>query len=598
MCGVAGYFAFSSGAGFPSRDTLVAMRDHMTRRGPDGAGLWFSEGDRVGFAHRRLSIIDLSDCGSQPMASADGRTIITYNGEIYNFRALRQNLEERGHTFRSGSDTEVLLQLYASCGLDMFSRLRGMFALAIWDGAQERLILARDPYGIKPLYYAEVDGCVRFASQVKALRCDPAIPTTRSAAGLVGFHIMGSVPEPFTLFEAIRSIPAGSTMIIDVGGARTPRRYESLPAIIANGRHRSAADVDVGEALRDSVRHHLVSDVPVGVFLSGGTDSAAIIGLMRDCGQQGITACTLTYPEMEGLPQNEVPRASKSAGQYGVHHHIRRVTRSEFQEDLPAILSAMDQPSIDGINTWFVSKAMRELGLKVALSGMGGDELFAGYSTFKTVPRAYRWAGAVARSPAIGRALTRMIDRSLPWLTRQNPKIMGLFTLSDTWGGSYMLRRSVLLPGEVEGVLGLEMAEKGLADLQLAAMMEREITPDPGSDVGRVTALESSLYMRNQLLRDADWAGMAHSVEIRVPFVDIELLRRISPLLPNLRDKDGKRLVANAPSIPVSTAITEHARTGFSIPVGDWLEERGKHVEDRLQARRWARQVITSFQPN
>jgi asparagine synthase (glutamine-hydrolysing) len=598
MCGVAGYFAFSAAASVPSRDTLVAMRDHMIRRGPDGAGLWFSEGDRVGLAHRRLSIIDLSDRGAQPMASADGQTIITYNGEIYNFRALRKNLEKRGCTFRSESDTEVLLQLYATCGLDMFARLRGMFALAIWDGTQNRLVLARDPYGIKPLYYAEVDGCLRFASQVKALRCDPAIPNTRSAAGLVGFHIMGSVPEPFTLYEAIRSIPAGSTMIVDSRGAHPPRRYESLAAVIATGRHLSGADVDVREALRDSVRHHLVADVPVGVFLSGGTDSAAIVGLIRDCGQQGVTACTLTYPELEGSPQDEVPRASRSADQYGVHHHIRRVTRSEFQGELPAILAAMDQPSIDGINTWFVSKAMRELGLKVALSGMGGDELFAGYSTFDTVPRAYHWAGAMARNPGIGRLLTWMIERGSPGLMQRNPKISGLFTLTDSWAGSYMLRRSVLLPGEVDEVLGPEVAEKGLADLQLTAMMDREITPDPGSDVGRVAALESSLYMRNQLLRDADWAGMAHSIEIRVPFVDIELLRQISPLLPSLRRKDGKRLIANAPSVAVAAAVTEHARTGFTIPVGDWLLERGKHVEDRLQGRRWARQIISSFAPD
>ncbi|NDC59926.1 MAG: asparagine synthetase B, partial [Alphaproteobacteria bacterium] len=265
MCGVNGLFAFASSAPCPSRDELIATRDHMRARGPDGAGEWWSEDRRLGLGHRRLSIIDLSDRASQPMTSADGRYVVVFNGEIYNYPELRRDLEAEGRVFRTSSDTEVLLQLYARDGAAMPAKLRGMFAFAIWDTAERRLFLARDPYGIKPLYVSSVGGTFRFASQVKALLAGGQISREKDPAGVVGFHLWGSVPEPFTMYRDISALPAGSTMVVDSAGPKDPKAYCSIAAIFAEAAEQPEIDARVFQDLvtshtLESVRAHLLAD--------------------------------------------------------------------------------------------------------------------------------------------------------------------------------------------------------------------------------------------------------------------------------------------------------------------------------------------------
>lgn len=571
------------------------MRDRMTARGPDGAGLWIASDGRVGFGHRRLSIIDLSDAGAQPMATPDGRYTIAYNGEIYNYRKLRAELTKEGVAFVGDSDTEVLLHLFVRHGAAMVPLLRGMFAFAIWDAAERTMFLARDPLGIKPLYYADIGGTIRFASQVKALLLDPAIPRTPSAAGLTGFHLMGSVPEPYTAWQAIRALPAGHSMTVTVAGAQEPREYARIASVLAEARNRTVSDADVRAALRDSVRHHLVADVEVGAFLSGGVDSGALVGLMRDCGQQRISACTLSFREFAGVPEDETPGSIELARHYGVDHHIRTVTAAEFAEDVDAIFDAMDQPSVDGINTWFVSKACREMGLKVALSGLGGDELLAGYSTFRSVPRTFHFAGPLSRIPGASAAARMLIRTFAPRLARNNPKALGVLDYAGSWAGAYFLRRAVLLPFELDDAMDPDLAREGLEELCLLRPIASSIEPDPGSDNGRVCAMETSNYMRHQLLRDSDWAGMAHSVEIRVPLVDFALFEALAPRIASLKPGDGKTLLANAPTIPVPANIVGRAKTGFGIPVGDWLRGDNQHHEDRRTSRRWAQVVEARY---
>ena len=257
------------------------MRDHMTSRGPDGSGEWYSADGRIGFGHRRLSIIDLSPRGAQPMQTADGRLVITFNGEIYNYRALRKRLEAKGYIFRSNSDTEVLLHLYAELGHEMLRELRGMFAFGIWDCQEQQLLLARDPYGIKPLYYADDGSTLRFASQVKALMAGRGVSRDPDPAGWVGFYLFGSVPEPFTTYRDVRALPAGSFVRIDRYGLRAPvqhysiaRTYSQAQDLPISAPTREEIKALVREALLDSVRHHLVADVPVGAFLSAGVDFA------------------------------------------------------------------------------------------------------------------------------------------------------------------------------------------------------------------------------------------------------------------------------------------------------------------------------------
>ena len=345
----------------------------------------------VALGHRRLAILDLSSRAAQPMTSADGRLTVTYNGEIYNFPELRSELERDGVRFRTSCDTEVLLHLYASCGAAMVRRLRGMFAFAIWDDTTGKLFLARDPYGIKPLYTANDGWTFRFASQVKALLAGGRVSRDPEPAGLVGFYLFGSVPEPFTLYRAIRALPAGHTQIVDAGGPHEPVPFASLATVLAEGARDPAPARELAERVRagglDSVRAHRLADVEIGVFLSAGIDSGAVLGLMRDAGQPKIRAITLQFDEFRGTVEDETPLAAEIAARYGAEHIIRRVDRSEFERDLPDILDAMDQPSIDGVNSWFVAKAANEAGLKVALSGIGGDELLAGYPSFRDLPR-------------------------------------------------------------------------------------------------------------------------------------------------------------------------------------------------------------------
>ncbi|MEO8113427.1 MAG: asparagine synthase (glutamine-hydrolyzing), partial [Phenylobacterium sp.] len=357
MCGIAGIFAHSPAAGGVDQAELLRIRDQMASRGPDGPGAWRSQDGRVGLAHQRLSIIDLSEGGAQPKLSADGALAITYNGEIYNFPALRAELEAEGVEFRSDSDTEALLHLYARDGAAMVQRIRGMYAFAIWDQRRRGLLLARDPYGIKPLYVASDGWTVRFASQVKALLASNRVSRDPEPAGVVGFHLYGAVPEPFTLYRDIRSLPAGHTQWIDAAGPREPRPYVNLAALLAEGARHPAPVAEtegrVRAAVLDSVQAHMLADVEVGAFLSAGVDSGALLGLMRDAGQRDVQAITLGFEQFRGTAEDEVPLAAEVAARYGARHRVRWVGEPEFKADLPAILEAMDQPSIDGVNTWF-----------------------------------------------------------------------------------------------------------------------------------------------------------------------------------------------------------------------------------------------------
>jgi len=604
MCGINGIFAYHSAASAPREAELLATRDAMRARGPDGYGAWWSKDKRCGLGHRRLSILDLSDRAAQPMTSDDGRLAVTFNGEIYNYPELRAELEATGIHFRTTSDTEALLHLYARHGEHLVHRLRGMFAFAIWDGERRSLFLARDPYGIKPLYTANDGWTFRFASQVKALLAGGGASKAPEPAGIVGFHLFGNVPEPFTLYREIRSLPAGHTQWIDEAGPREPEQFSSLARVLAAGAQSPAPKAEFAttlrEAVRESVNAHLLADVEVGVFLSAGVDSGAILGVMRDCGQPDIRALTLQFDEFRGSTEDEAPLAALVANRYGARHVVRRVGQEEFRRDLDAILAAMDQPSIDGVNTWFVAKAAKEAGLKVALSGLGGDELLAGYPSFTELPRWKRRYGLFARVPGLGSASRLLIRTLAPNFSRRQPKALGMLQHAGSWAGTYLLRRGLYLPWELSGILDPELAHEGLRRLRPLAAIAEQLVPDPGSDAGRVCALESANYMRNQLLRDADWAGMAHGVEIRVPLVDVQLVKSLAPLIAGLIPGAGKAALSRAPLLPLPDEVTLRAKTGFGVPTGSWMsaafasqEGVSSQPEPKgLASRRWSRAVL------
>ncbi len=584
MCGINAIFAYSPDAASVSRDEVVRVRDAMTIRGPDGDGLWLSDDGRVGLGHRRLAIIDLSPQGAQPMASADGMVRITYNGEIFNYRELRAELEAEGRQFVSQSDTEVMLQLYERDGPAMVERLRGMFALVLWDERRRGLLLARDGFGIKPLYYADNGRSVRVASQVKALLAGAAIDTTPEAAGHAGFFLFGYVPEPHTLYRGIRSLPAGSTLWIDADGARSPETYFDLSKTLATA---PIADVDLRDALSDSIRHHLVADVPVGVFLSAGLDSTTITGLAAANHGAGLDTMTLGFDAYRGTANDEVPLAETVAEHYGTRHHTRWVDGDEFRDHLPDLLTAMDQPTIDGVNVYFVAREAAALGLKVAMSGLGGDEMFGGYDTFRQVPGLVRNLGWIPGIGTIGAGIRTLAAPVMkPFMS---PKYAAVFEYAGGYGDAYMLRRGLFMPWELPDLIGPDLARQGLADLDHRQRLAATVDGVEGA-ARRVTALESAWYMRSQLLRDADWAGMAHSLEIRVPLVDPFLFRRLAPALGRPGGPD-KQAMASTPMPPLPDAVRRRPKTGFAIPVQDWLQ--GPNAQER-GLRGWARQVYAA----
>jgi asparagine synthase (glutamine-hydrolysing) len=591
MCGINGIFAYAKGAPPVDRGELETSRECLRSRGPDAADTWISDDGRVGLGHRRLAIIDLSPGGAQPMRR--GERVLIFNGEIYNYRELRARLEANGRTFTSQSDTEVVLALYDEKGEAMLPELRGMFAFALWDGAARKLLLARDAYGIKPLYYAEDGRTVRWASQVKALIAGGHVDKQFDSAAAAGFFLRGTVPEPFTMYRAIRALPAGSYCYVDANGVGAPREYFSVAATLRDAveNARDVTDAErqeiVHDAVLESVRYHMVADVPVGAFLSAGIDSTAIVALAKESGASDLQTMTLRFEEYRGRDNDEAPLAALVAREYGVRHTIRDLARDDFRNELPRIFAAMDQPTVDGLNSYFISKAAAEMGLKVALSGAGGDELFGGYTSFRDIPRWMPITSVLSRVPGLGEGVYRLNTALAKRSRHISPKMGEIIRHGGSYAGAYLVKRGRFLTTELPDVLGADVAREGLERLDLLRLLERAVTPDPGTPFARVAALESSLYLRNQLLRDMDWASMAHSLEVRVPLVDAHLLRKVAPVLVTRKER-GKQILANAPRQPLPAVVRNRRKTGFTLPIKEWLKQEGR-VE--FGKRSWARRV-------
>lgn len=591
MCGIAGIFSYDSLAARVDGQELARTREAMVARGPDGFGQWISTDRRVGLAHRRLAIIDLGDTGAQPMSSADGCLHITFNGEIYNYRELRGGLERKGFRFRSTSDTEVLLHLFADRGEAMLEVLRGMFAFAIWDERRNGLFLARDPFGIKPLYYADDGNTLRFASQVKALIAGGRVDSSPDPAGQAGFYLWGHVPEPFTMHRGVRALPAGAAMWVGGDGRRKLTQGMSIPDIYERAemagakRERRVDREELRRLLLDSVRHHLIADVPVGVFLSAGLDSTTLAALAAEL-EGHLYTVTLGFREFQGTENDETILAEAVARQLGTDHKTIWVSRQDFESEYTRLLAAMDQPSVDGVNSYFIAKAATEAGLKVALSGLGGDELFGGYSSFGEIPRLVAATSPLSRFPWVGRGFRHI---AAPLLKRfASPKYAGLLEYGGSYEGAYLLRRGMYMPWELTGLMDPDAVRAGWEALQPILRLGETVEKIQNPHL-KVSALETCWYMRNQLLRDADWASMAHSLEVRVPLVDLTLLNALAPSLA-CPGWPTKRDMAATASTPAPDAVLRRAKTGFSIPVRDWLVRHDPSRRER-GLRGWAGQV-------
>jgi asparagine synthase (glutamine-hydrolysing) len=571
MCGIAG-IARASLVQPGDLEAVTRMLAAEFHRGPDGDGIYQDSGAILG--HRRLSIIDLSPAGAQPMSNEDGAVRVTFNGEIYNHQDLRSELMLAGHLFRSRTDTEVLVHGYEQWGIEgLLQRLRGMFAFALYD-QRRGLILARDRLGIKPLYYHEGADCLLFASEVKALCRSGLISDERDPSALTGFLMAGAVPEPRTIFKGIRCLSPGHWAQWHEGSL-TLRRYWDFPIKQDGGTGFSLWSKHLPSLLEDTVQRHLISDVPLGVFLSGGVDSAALVALAR---RARLATLTVVFDEHEYC---ESSPASQIAKRFGTSHSEIRVTSAEFKRELPAFLAAMDQPTNDGVNSYFVSKAARAAGLTVVLSGLGGDEVFWGY-------KHYRWLTAL-RGPVY------------PLLARAG-RLWGRLRRRDNWLRAAWLKPSVSTPRLYLTLRGFFAPDQVARLMDLTqAELDSAIEEHFGFSgaVGRPSAtafnyVEMKRYLHDQLLRDTDVFSMAHSIEARVPYLDHVLVEHLwnVPAAQKLDRTLNKPLLVRAVNDPAVREAASRPKRGFTFPMARWMKTAAPELQEMAETGFLGRKAV------
>jgi asparagine synthase (glutamine-hydrolysing) len=566
MCGICGVYQAAAGASELLGPATARMTAALAHRGPDDEGVWAGATGRVSFGNRRLSIIDLSPAGHQPMVDTSGHVVLTYNGMIYNFQELRRDLVAAGYPFRGYSDTEVILALYLREGAEMCRRLRGMFALAVWDGRSQQLVLARDRLGIKPLYYANLQGRWVFASEIRALRASGLVPARVSPVALAAFLRLGSVPGPTTAFEGVQELQPASVLTVDGEGHPTLRRYWEIPAPGSVEQSMDDTIAELRARLTDAVSRHLISDVPFGVFLSGGVDSSAIVATMREAGHTRIRTFSITFPEWE---RDEGPDAARLAARYDTDHTAHEVRGADVAADLDRVVAAMDQPTIDGLNTYYVSRLTRESGTIVALSGLGGDELFCGYPSFRQAPRLLAWQHVAARLGPARPVLAALAGaRRSSWSAKLREGLMATAGIQS----AYLTVRGLFSRGEISDLLAPGPLLDAALAFDAAAALSALASRLPEDAVAATGILELRGYMHNQLLRDTDVMSMAHGLEVRVPFLDHPLVEFAAGLPGRLRAN------GHAPKWLLLRALGDRlppeagqAKRGFTFPIEEWL---------------------------
>jgi asparagine synthase (glutamine-hydrolysing) len=592
MCGIAGFWADIAPGAIEA--ATARMTAAMVHRGPDDDGVEILpvRHELLALGARRLAIQDPSFAGHQPMHDAQTGNWLVFNGEIYNFRELRSELDTRGVRFVSGTDTEVLLRAYGVWGLECVHRLRGMFAFALWDARARRLILCRDPLGVKPLYYARVGGGLLFASEVRALLRSGHIPQRLSHAGVASYLALGAVAEPQTIVEGIECLPAGHYAVWQ-GSELSIRRHWSLEDCY---RRAPLPSSDRGEitrlvrcALAESVRRRLISDAPVGIFLSGGLDSSTITAVAAQQTQDPLRTVSVVFAEHAFSEKRYVDLLRE---RYPTLHVEYCLSDTELMSLLSEGLGAMDQPTFDGLNTYAIARQARRAGLNVVLSGLGGDELFGGYPSFHRVPAlrlTRRCIPSILRGPAAQAVLIagRQNDRARKlarWVAADH----------STDGAPEALLRELFAPGDRHR-LTPTLAAPGRNGRFCADRLG-------GDDIfNAVSYFEMSHYLRNVLLRDTDAMGMAHSVEVRAPFLDRDLVELVAALPGAVKRAGGgvKPLLAQAMTGELPDAILTRRKMGFSLPFDRWLRgPLGRSLEDTLLDTRLGGEVAEVLNPD
>ncbi len=589
MCGIAGIVGADA---LKHGDVLQKMMDAMGHRGPDDQGVIHGAAPDSGGAasvmlgHRRLSIIDLSSGGHQPMSFADDRFTIVFNGEIYNYPVLKAELDRLGHVFRTSSDTEVIMAAYAEWGPSCVSRFNGMFAFALWDRERNRVFLARDRYGQKPLYYRNHDGLLLFASELRALLASGLVERHANRDAVAAYLSYGAVHGDATMVVGVHSFPPGSSCHIDLRRSPVvdPTAYWDFP------REKEQTDAaGLRQAFVEAVDRHMISDAPVGIFLSGGIDSSAVAAAAVRIAGASVRTLAVTYPEQP--EQCEGVHARRVADAIGSTHVDVPITGHTLLDLLPRALNGMDQPTIDGVNTYVVSYAARTAGFKVALSGLGADELFGGYRGHFVQPGymvRLRKVAAVLRSP-LGRLL------SLPGDHRQFGKLADLMASPGDLLSAYLIRRKLFSSAQVGKMLPVAANSPGwLSGLTQERMRQLRERIDGRAYADVIGILEMSHYMGELLLRDTDAMGMAHSIEIRVPFLDNAFSQCALCLDPSARipgDVPKHRFVeAVREWLPIENIL--RTKQGFRMPFCEWMQN-----ELRSEVNRGIAAIVTRLGP-
>src|SRR5205809_3267398 len=553
MCGICGVWESGASRGNVQRELLISMRDVMTHRGPDDAGELIFDKGRGGFGFRRLSIIDLSEAGHQPMHGCTDRVWLVFNGEIYNHALLREGLEQRGHIYSSRTDSETILHLYEERGLDFVSDIEGDYAIALWDADRERLVLARDRAGVKPLYFYHRNGLFIFASEIKAILQHSALTPEMNEEALYHYLTFVTTPAPQTLLRGIQKLPAGHMLIVDRSGqARISQYWDALPSA-SSKLTESEHQANILKLLRSSIKKRMMADVPFGVFLSGGVDSSANVALMSELMTQPVRTFTVGFHDTEEL--NELDSARAISKRFGTNHHEVMIGRAEMLKFLPELVFHQDEPTADPVCVplYYVSKLARDTGTIVVQVGEGSDEIFAGYDWFRTylkieerfwryaerAPLAARRAAAAVAVPLAQKAFKKQTAGEL---IRRLGANQSLF-----WGGVGVFddqtKSKVFSPDARSGYNGLSTHDV-IREYQDKIACER-----PDSDfAARMTYLELKLRLPELLLMRVDKITIATSVEARVPFLDHHLIEYAMNLPRALKIKghSGKHILKRA----------------------------------------------------
>jgi len=604
MCGICGVWEYGASVGQVDESLLVRMRDEMTHRGPDDAGALVFDGARGGFGFRRLSIIDLSPAGHQPMHGCDELNWLVFNGEIYNHAELRTTLKERGHKYSSRTDSETILHLYEERDLEFVHDIEGDYAIALWDSKKQRLVLVRDRIGVKPLYYFFKDGRFIFASEIKAILKHPAVTTDINEEALYHYLTFLTTPAPATLFKDIHKLPAGHVAVLNRNGELSIDQYwDALPPLKEIARSEVEHQEEILRLLRDSIRKRMMSDVPFGVFLSGGVDSSANVALMSEQMSRPVETFTVGFSDAEYL--NELNSARRISKQFGTNHHEVIISEKEMKEFLPDLVFHQDEPIADPVCVplYYVSKLARHSGTIVVQVGEGSDEIFSGYENYVRHLRIYEkfWRHAETVPLALRRALSSVSRPALEATGRKRVAIELIRRLGADeplfWGGVVVYDEafkprvlSAQLRQRMNGMSSLRVVEKYLNHIE----HER-----PDSDfLARMTYLELKLRLPELLLMRVDKITMATSVEARVPFLDHHLVEYALGLPRQLKVQgvSGKHILKRSLEEILPHDLLYERKRGFGAPVREWFREGlGSWFDDHLMNSSMRRRNLLNY---